>query len=79
MGIREDATEMYKTAREHGDQYLLPKRFAPGQDPKNDALYDAADWLVSQGFAEWISPASNKRPGINLTRDPIEYEQGSHS
>lgn len=51
---------------EHGE-WLLPRRFGVG-DPKTDRLWSAAERLVRDGAAEWISPASTKYPGIREIR-----------
>ena len=51
---------------EHGE-WLLPRRFGAG-DPEIDRLWSAAERLVHEGHAEWISPTSTKYPGIREIR-----------
>lgn len=48
--------------------WLLPHRFKPGTDPQKDRLWTAAERLVSEGHARWISPASTFWPGIEEIR-----------
>lgn len=49
-------------------EWLLPRRFKAGQDPEKDKLYDAAERLVNEGLARWISPSSTMYPGIREIR-----------
>lgn len=56
--VKMAASEMWDAAKAHGNRYLLPRRLSkPGTDPEKDLLYDAAEWLVTEGFATWLSPA----------------------
>lgn len=58
--------EMIEVAKQHDGRYLLQRRFSPG-DVALDAKYECAEWLVSNGYACWISTLSSKYPGIILT------------
>ena len=49
-----------------GERYLLPRRFNEGDEPEKDALYDAAEWLVSEGHAKWLPSNSTYAPGIEF-------------
>lgn len=49
---------------EHGE-WLLP-RSKIGE--RNGRMWKAAERLVYEGHAEWISPASNHYPGIREVR-----------
>ncbi len=61
---------MWDIAREHGDRYLLPRRFKAGIDPDRDRLYEHADWLVDHRYARRLRGDSNFAPGIELTGRP---------
>jgi hypothetical protein len=58
---------MWLRAREHGDRYLLPRVHGSYQRP---LIYQAADWLVWNGYAKWIPSWSTFAPGIELTGKP---------
>lgn len=50
-------------------QWLLPRRYGrPGTDPEKDRLWTAAERLVAEGHARWISPSSTFYPGIEEIR-----------
>lgn len=55
------ARGMWLKAQQHNGRYLLPQR-PPA------ALMKAAQWLIYNGFARWIT--SSFAPGIELTGKP---------
>lgn len=59
--------EIVRIAKEHGGQYLLPRRLKIGVDTVLDAKYESAEWLVANRYAEWLPAGSSKWPGITLS------------
>lgn len=64
---KRDGMDMYGEALLHDGRYLLMRRYKKG-NPELDAKYDAAEWLVGNGYAEWLR--SDMAPGIRLTGKP---------
>lgn len=67
--LKRDGKDMWLKAAQHGNRFLLPRRLKEG-DPEKDALYDAAGWLVMEGYARWIDSSSSMAPGIYLITRP---------
>jgi hypothetical protein len=62
---------MLVLAREHGDRYLLPRRFnGRSLDDETNKTYEAAQGLVESGYAHWLGFDSSLAPGIRLTGKP---------
>lgn len=72
MAPQDLAINMLIAAKRHEDRYLLPRRYRMSNpNAEVDALYDAAQWLVNNGYARWVSASSSLHPGIILTgREP---------
>ena len=66
---KRDGMDMYGKAVANGGRFLLMSRFKKGNDPKKDALYDAAEWLCGNGYAQWLT--GDMAPGIRLTGKPF--------
>lgn len=60
------ARGMWLSAKAHGNRFLL-RQYHHYPRP---VLYDTAQWLVDNGYAQWLSYASTFYPGITLTGKP---------
>lgn len=66
--------QIYLDAKAHEGRYLLPRRFSErlyGPPSGLDLKWDAAEALVSGGYAIWLPPSSSFRPGFTLTDKPL--------
>lgn len=66
---KRDGMNMYGKAMANGGRFLLMRRFNKGDDPEKDVLYDAAEWLCGNGYAQWLT--GDMAPGIRLTGKPF--------
>jgi hypothetical protein len=59
------------SAKEHGDMYLLPRRFrGRSANPETDLDYAACEALADAGYVRWLGFSSNLAPGVKLTGKP---------
>ena len=80
-GARELQYQMYLDACAHGNRYLLPQRYSGrlyGPPSGLDLKWEAADALVSGGYAQWLPPSSSMRPGFTLTGKPLADPRHAH-
>jgi hypothetical protein len=66
--VKRDAMDMYGEAERHDGRYLLMRRIKGVGSPELNAKYDAAEWLVGNGYARWLT--GDMAPGISLTGKP---------
>lgn len=64
---KRDGMDMWGEASRSNGRYLLMRRYKKG-NAELDAKYDAAEWLVGNGYARWLT--GQMAPGIELTDKP---------
>jgi hypothetical protein len=70
--MKELSKDIWLKATQHGNRYVLPRRFKEGDDPEKDKLYDACGYLVIEGCARWIDRGSSMWPGIELNGPTLD-------